>query len=285
MGNDFRHLRKRARCLVSAVCLCLLHALAASGDVILSPDVSISIAGVDLADGEIAFDYQSGHVWPAGLGLPDNSAVDGYHMRDDGTQLFSLEVTTALAGGAGHIVAEPADVVSWDQIDYAIAFDASAHGVPAGVNVDAVSETDMGDFVLSFSTTVMLGGLLVEDEDLVRFDGRRFSMLFDGSAQGVAAGLDLDGADVPDGLVVSFDGSGLIGGAFFDDEDALSFEAESGSWRVVYDGSAEHPSWPSGGDVDALVFVPEPGAALMLVSGVGLLGVLHRRHGSLRAGG
>ena len=66
--------------------------------------------------------------------------------------------------------------------------------------------------LLSFDTTVTLAGVgLVADEDLVRFSAGLFTMVFDGSAQGIPAALDLDAANLEPGstkLLLSFDGTG-----------------------------------------------------------------------------
>jgi uncharacterized protein (TIGR03382 family) len=150
--------------------------------------------------------------------------------------------------------------------------------VPDGVTTDAVGVSTTGDLVLSFDASVDLGGLTVDDEDLVVFDGVGFALFFDGSAEGVPAALDVDGAHVLPGgtLGLSFDGSGSLGGVAFDDEDVLEYDAGGPTWTLAYDGSQEHASWAAA-DLDA-VALPEPGATPALgVALAALLAIGRRR--------
>lgn len=156
-----------------------------------------------------------------------------------------------------------------------IAFDGAAAGIPAGVDVDAVAVPDPAGIVVSFDTTVDLGGgLVVADEDAVRYDGA-FTLAFDGSAEGVPEELDLDGLgiELPGGaLLLSFDGGGQIAAVDFDDDTVLRLDG--GAWSVVFEVDALHPAF-EGGDVVAL---PEPGAVLGLAAGaLALVGLGWRR--------
>jgi hypothetical protein len=134
------------------------------------------------------------------------------------------------------------------------------------------------DLLLSFDTAVTLGGVTAADEDLVRFNGSGFTLFFDGSAAGVPEGLDLDAADNLGGgnvaLALSFDGSGSLPGVVFADEDVLEYDLFTGTWEILYDGSAHHAAW-GGANLDA-VALPEPDAVVLLVAGVASLLVLGR---------
>jgi hypothetical protein len=148
-----------------------------------------------------------------------------------------------------------------------------------------VSQTAGSDLLLSFDTTVDLGGgLVAADEDVVQWSGASFSLVFDGSAEGIAEGLDLDGAHDAGGgaLGLSFDASGSVGGVSFDDEDVLLFDAAGPSWSLVYDGSAQHAELTAA-DVEAIA-LPEPDQLALLVGGVALLALLGRLSGRGRVG-
>jgi hypothetical protein len=158
-----------------------------------------------------------------------------------GSQLVSFDTTVVLPGGA---TARPGDVWRYDGASYSVEFDAAARGVPDVANVDAVALYG-SSLLLSFDVALDLGGVHFEPEDLAQFDGTTFSLFFDGSAAGVAPGLDLDAADYlacNGHLLLSFDGSGSIGGIAFDDEDVLEFDRVA-TWEMAYDGSAHDPDW------------------------------------------
>jgi hypothetical protein len=215
----------------------------------LSPDTTTVLGGMTVPDEAVAEDDLAGNVSLPDVGpLPAGADLTAYHVLPNGDQLLALDTTVVLGG----VTVQPGDVVRFDGTTYVTAFDASSAGVPAGTYVDAVTD-DGVDLVLSFDTAVRLGGVFYDDADLVRFDGQAFAPLFDSDAAGVPAGLDLDAAHVlPDAtLLLSFDTSGSIGAVDFDDEDVLGFDPGSGTWSMVYDGSAQHRAW-GGADLDAL---------------------------------
>jgi hypothetical protein len=239
----------------------------------LSPDVSVILDGQAITDEDVASDnLMSGTITKALLGvLPEASDLSAYHVLAGGDHLLSFDITVALAGG---VIAHPGDVVRYDGVIYTLEFDASAESVPDGVRTDAVSMSAGGNLVLSFDTTVALGGSTYFDEDLVELNGASFSSFFDGSAAGLDSALDIDGAHVfgsTGNLGLSFDTGGSIGGVDFDDEDVLEYDPTGLTWEMAWDASVERAEWEAGADVNAVYFVPEPGVIIQLVAGgVGL---------------
>lgn len=250
------------------------------GSAALSPDIATELDGVTFHDEDVAADDLAGTTLFVPIGsIPSEAALNAYHEDpSNGDQLLSFDTTVELPGA---IVVEPGDVARYDGTAYSVEFDASAEGIPSGVVTDAVSQTAGGALILSFDTTVDLGGLVVDDEDLVSFAGSTFTLVFDGSAEGVAAGLDLDAVHRIDSnghLVISFDTSGSVGIVDFDDEDLLEFTPGSGSWEMSYDGSYMHAEWPPADLQAAVVAVPEPGHVVLLISGAAFLAAIgHRR--------
>jgi hypothetical protein len=251
-------------------------AASAQSNVVYSPDITVELSGTVAADEDVADDDLLGTVGLLDLGtLPGAVDVDGYETDAD-EHLFSLDTWATLPGPLDVV---PADVVSFDGVTYALAFDSLTEGIPAGVNVDAVS-TSGSDLVLSFDVTVDLGGgLVVDDEDLVTFDGTSFALLFDGSTEGIDRSLDLDAASV-NGLghiFISLDTDGSVDSGPFDDDTVL--RRTSAGWTNVFDASGTHPGFANG-DVIAL---PEPGLAVQLGTSLlflFLVNAVRRRTGS-----
>jgi hypothetical protein len=164
----------------------------------------------------------------------------------------------------------PSDLVRWDGISLTLAFDAQAAGVPIDADADALAiDPSNGDLLFSFDVALLLGGFLVRDEDLVRWDGIAWTLELEGSAAGITAELDVDGVHlVDDGtLLFSFDTSGSVDGVAFQDEDVLALDPLSGAWTLAIDNSTQHAAWISA-DLDALVApgigptaTPTPGAS------------------------
>lgn len=231
----------------------------------VSPDVTIALGGTTLHDEGIVADTIAGGIAAESLGpIPAEADLDAFTILPNGDRLLSFDVAVALPGG---VTAQPADVVRWNGSIYSIEFSAAAAGVPPGANVDAVVAY-RGALLLSFDTSVKLGAVQVEREDLVLFDASGFSLFFDGSTAGVPAGLNLDGADEIDcngRLLLSFDGSGVIGGVRFDDENVLEFD-RAATWEMAYDGSARNAAWIVA-DLDAFHATPDLGPGPPVVFG------------------
>ena len=186
--------------------------------------------------------------------LPAAADVTAYQLLDDGTKLFALDTFADLGGG---VKAGPEDIVRWNGATYALFFDGSVAGVPAGAAIDAVGrqrQAGVATTLISFDIAVALpGGLTADDEDIVAWNGAAWSLFFDGSANGVPANLDIDGFDrdpVNGTRYFSFDTSGKIATVDFDDEDVVAFDGSA--WSLAYDASASLSASFAAGDLDAL---------------------------------
>ena len=287
-----------ARAAARSVMLTLLVALvpaegSAQSAVGFSPDISADLgtATSTLVDDEdVMLDNAAGSVGlalPPAVALPIQVDVIAYDLLPGGESLLSFDTAiTGLAGLPAGTTVEPRDVVSFDPVTslYAFFFVGSTAGVPPGAQVDAVSFDAALAPLLSFDVSVTLPGVgPVDDEDVVSFAGGLFAMLFDGSANGIAVGLDLDGAHRvlgSDDLWVSFDASGVAGGVFFDDEDVLVFDLVALTFARYADSSLSDPvDWPRAD----LVALPEPGLPVSLLASASLLALLHRASRRRRA--
>ena len=248
----------------------------------ISTDVTVDLSGTLATDHDVVEDTGSGAPTQIDLGtIPDAADVSGYSIATNGNVLFSLDVSASLPGG---VDVTPRDVVRWNGSVYSVEFRGADHAIPAGARIDAIGVLAEGnDLLLSFDVTVTLGNVTADDEDLVQLASTQpddWVLYFDGSAQGVPAGADLDGADLIDSsghLALSFDISGSVGGVSFDDEDILDYAPVGGTWTMRYDGSTAHAALAAA-DVDA-VFAPEPGAVVL---GVAALLALALRRGESR---
>jgi len=248
-------------------------------------DLGVGGGASVLDDEDVGEDDAAGSVLPVPVGaIPPNADVIGYEFMPNGDKLLSFDTTIALPGLPAGAPAEPRDVVLFDPVTllFSLYFDGSANGVPANAQVDGVSLDTADDLMLSFDITVSLPGLgPVDDEDVVTLSGGVYSLTFDGSANGVAAGLDVDGVDLErrtGELLLSFDATGTLGGVPFDDEDVVAFDATGPSFAMYADSSLSDPvDWPP----TDLVALPEPGFWVSMLSGLAALALL----GRLRAKG
>ncbi len=137
----------------------------------------------------IAFDADA-------AGIPAGVAVDAVHAEGNNLVL-SFDTTVAL--GPAPLVAADEDLVLWKAQTFLPLFDGSAEGVHSSLDVDAGQHLGGGVFYLSFDSTGEVGGLVVEDEDIVLFDGSTWSLAYDASLADPAwERADLDALYVPE---------------------------------------------------------------------------------------
>jgi subtilisin family serine protease len=115
-----------------------------------------------------------------------------------GTLYFSTAGSADPPGVRGS--GDDADVYSWDGHRFARVWDATAHGLPSGVDVDGLDVAGRDRIALSFSNAVVtVPGLgPVQDEDVVRWEAGTWRLVFDGTAAGLTrAAMDVDAFDLP----------------------------------------------------------------------------------------
>jgi len=178
---------------------------------------------------------------------------------------MSFRSTTSVPG-VGTVQDE--DIVSFDEGSrlWQFRFDGSDVGL-GGLEIDGLAVLPGGDLLLSFTAAGTVGGMAVDDSDIVRFTptsmgpstAGSFSFYFDGSDVGLTnSGEDVDGiALAADGrLIVSTTGGFSGNGASGADEDLFLFTGTlgpttSGSFVQFFDGSDVGLGGVSAEDVDA----------------------------------
>ncbi|MGD9958246.1 SdrD B-like domain-containing protein [Nocardioides sp.] len=88
------------------------------------------------------------------------------------------------------------DILQWDGTAFSRAIDVSAapYNLPAFLaNVDGYSRVDATHFYLSFANATSVPGIpgLVQNEDVVYYDNGTWSLWFDGTTHGLAAGFEI----------------------------------------------------------------------------------------------
>lgn len=262
--------------------------------VLFSPDITARLGTITpalVADDDAAIDDAAGNVNPVVsslfAALPANVELGAIEIGNTSAagSMLAIDTTVALPGLPIASPAEPRDVVRFDSLTstFSTAFDGAVSSVPAGVRIDALALDSASNLLLSFDTSVTLPGAgAVDDEDLVRFAAGVYSVVFDGSAQGISGGLDLDAAHLDPGaniLQLSFDGTGSVPGVTFDDEDVVAFDMSTLTYAMRFDASLSDPdNWPA----TDLVALPEPDSAAQLGVALCSLTLLANRHGRFR---
>lgn len=158
--------------------------------------------------------------------------LDAFERIDDETLYFSIDMHDDLLS----LTASPGDVFFFDLASGTLTrvLEASAAGLPDGVNIDAVTLADNGDLIVSVDTHVNLGGSVYDDADLIRFDGSSFSMFLDGSTLGLDDTADIDAATLfsHDRIVVSTKTGGRVDGIVYNHSDVLLADSGDAIKRI-----------------------------------------------------
>ena len=173
------------------------------GDALFSTDVSVDLGRglvlgpadllrVPIADPPVVVFSGSA------AGVPAGANLDAVALEPGGDLLISFDVTVSLGGQTY----DDEDLIRIEQPagTPSPAFDGSAEGVPAPLDLDAVSVLDDGRLALSFDITGVVDGIPVDDEDLIAWDPATgtFAPYYDGSVQYAAwQPSDLEAAHVP----------------------------------------------------------------------------------------
>lgn len=181
------------------------------------------------------------------------------------TELKSAILLTTTAAGrtTDGLVFTKTDILKWNGASWSRFFDGRARGLPAAADIASISVPAVlkPDVYLTFVANTRVPGVgVVTPHDIVRWDGARFSLLFDGSDVGLTgAGERIDGLEVLPPwpvyaygnckaiLLISLTDGGLVEYPWYparlQGEDVLEFCAEktgdttSGYWGLLVDGS------------------------------------------------
>lgn len=131
--------------------------------------------------------------------------------------------------------------------------------LPPESEIDALSFLSPTDVYFSLDCDALVGGTIYADEDIIYWNGSVFALQWDGSANGLAAELDVDALEVlsasPYTMLFSLNSDALltvsgVGNTAVADEDILNFTTGSGFLQMVFDGSAN--GIPAEADLDAM---------------------------------
>ena len=157
--------------------------------------------------------YYNGTAWSlffdgTAKGLSNaNHDIDAFDIADNAVY-FSTSGSTNAPGASNPPgvtgTADNADIYAWNGTAFNRIVDLSTIGVPAAAtsaavaNVDGLKFVDSTHFYLSFTGNVTLPGVgLVQDEDIVYYNGSAWSVFFDGTTKGLINGTqEVDGFDI-----------------------------------------------------------------------------------------
>jgi hypothetical protein len=233
------------------------------------PDANVTLSSVAFTPQDIiAFDFATDtySMYLDGSDVGVTQRIDAVHVMPSGQVLLSFDAQMTIAGltgGPNGTTVEASDLVRFVPTSigpttagsFVFAFDGSDVGI-AGNSIDDVSMLPNGDYLFSLANGQFIGGLQVENEDVVSFTATSigattagaFAPYFDHSATTPSFTFNVDGAHyrASDGLLL-LSSSGTVTGVA-EDEDVYAYNLTTGAFSMVFDGSAHGFT----GDVNAI---------------------------------
>jgi hypothetical protein len=189
-----------------------------SSTVFVSSSTGGTVGGVRFADEDILSVDAGTGAWSmyfdgsdVGLGAVD---LDAAERLADGRLLLSTDSPVVLGGvsydDSDIIAFTPSSTGSTTTGTFGLYLSGSMIGLTTSAeNVDAIAVTPQGDLLLSTVGRLTGGGLVAEDEDLVKVIGTTLSVYLDGSAIGLGANTeDIWGASITGDSRIDFSAQG-----------------------------------------------------------------------------
>jgi len=182
--------------------------------------------------------------------VPTSANVDGFSRVDASHFYLSFAGNLSLPG-LGAVNDE--DVVYWTGSTWQMFFDASTHGLPTSVDLDAISVRG-GSLYFSLDSNANPPGITGgDDADIYRWNGgSSYTRVVDATAIGIPAGANVDGfvwAGATDWLFSFADTTVTVTGlGSVADEDVA--RRTNGTWSLYFDGSV-HAMTNANLDIDA----------------------------------
>jgi hypothetical protein len=225
----------------------------------VSPDITVALSSGTVTPQQVqCYSFPSGTVAKSFAGIPAGVNVTGYFPLSATQILLTIDNEAALPidGIGGTVFVTPRDVASYNPstsfFSPVLYFTGASNSVLDGTKIDAIGQDASGNLLLTFDVAISIpksggGTLTVRAADLVSFNTGAYTLVFDSTAQGIADGMNLDGATMlPNSdLLMAFDEFGSIGGVNFAPEEVLEFNPGTSSWVLSFDGIVAD-NWPDG---------------------------------------
>ena len=199
-------------------------------------------------------------------GLSDNLDgvdIDGYQQADAcGAELFSVDVFASING----VTVKPADVF---MSDGSIFFNASEEGIPANINIDALTrDPNNCDLIFSVDGFIEIDGDVLNEGDLIRWNATAGFSLF----SAILSDLPVDAVFLLSNgnLLVSFAETVTVAGSNAQPNDVLELSTVNNA-ELTFNPVVLNTSWQSV-NLDALsVTSVMPGQFVWSVSNIEIL--------------
>ena len=196
--------------------------------------------------------FHSFYLTGSDVGIPDGVNIDAFAVCPEG-DIISFDIPTEVGGNA---FAER-DIVLHNGGILSKILDGAAIGIPAGVDIDAVTRLQDGSFLFSVDVPTTLGSITCNPNDIVQYREGVFNIFFNGTAQGIPENANIDAiwVGVSAELLFSLDIPAELNGLSVKETDVILWT--EGNFYLYSSALTEYLPEGTGADVDGLRLVAD----------------------------
>jgi len=217
----------------------------------LAVDVPARLGSVDATPTQVVQSTGAAYALEQETGIP----IGALAQLPDGRWLIAPSEPAPAGGGVFYY---PRDLVAVDSVGQASLYlDGGAAGIPPGTAIDALAAGLQGEVYLSFDVPTTILGQNFGPSDIVALLDGVFTLLWDGSAEGVPVYANLVGLDATNaGPLMTFDVPLTLSSMESLPGDLISWEGTD-SWVLLN----RDPTWPADAHLRDFA-LPPPGGAV-----------------------
>ena len=134
---------------------------------------TVTVTPRDVASYNTSTGFFSPSLFFAGAsnGVPDGTRVDALGTDGLGNLLLSFDLTISVPkAGGGMLTVKPADLVSFNGVNYTLVFNSAAAGIPDGMNLDGATMLPNAHLLMVFDEFGSIGGVDFTPTDVLEFN-------------------------------------------------------------------------------------------------------------------
>jgi uncharacterized protein YuzE len=254
-----------------------LTAGVANADILLTTQNAATLGGLSFSRGDVvrynaSTDTASLFFAASNFANP-NENIDAIHLLGNGNLLLSTVNNASLAGFSFR----DGDIVEWNFQTQTASLFFNEDLFNNNANIDALAMVG-NNLVMSTTASETLGGLSFLDGDIVEYNSGAdtASILFSESL--FAANEDVDAVDIlaNGNIVLGVRNNAMLGGLSFSDGDFVEYDPSTDTATLLFSESLFGTNENTFG-VSAITTIPAPGAVILAVLGLPLVGAMKRR--------
>jgi hypothetical protein len=254
MKNRWKKGNTRFCAALMIALLVVMHSSDAHAQFMFSSDIPFETDDGSMAEEKDILYFEPGffafHLDGSALGISDGVNIDAFAVSPEGDML-SFDIPAEIDG----ISYTERDIILHNGGIMSKMIDGAAIGIPAGVDIDAVTRLQDGSILFSVDVPTTLGNISCNPNDIIQYREGVFNLFLNGTAAGIPENANIDAiwVGVSTELLFSLDIPAELNGLAVKETDVIQWT--EGNFHL-YSGTVTE-LLPEGADVDGLRLIAD----------------------------